>query len=666
MTSSKKLWTPSPAFKQKANLTLYVEWLKQHRSLAFDDYDALWRWSVEESEAFWKTIMDYFEVKCHDQPESIRTTDPMPQTEWFPGATLNYAEHIFRNKTPERPAILFASENRELNKISWAELEQQTAALQQYLIKLGIEKGDRVVAYIPNIPQATVSMLATISIGAVWSSCSPDFGSGSVLDRYRQIAPKVLIVADGYSYNGKAFDRMEVVLEISSQLPSVEKVIVIPYLGNRMELSKFSSAISWDEIMQQTSGQLQFLPVSFSHPVWILYSSGTTGVPKAITHSHGGMLLEHLKYLSFHNDVHPGENFFWYSTTGWMMWNFVQASLLVGATIVLYDGSPGYPDMNVLWKMAGELPIHHFGTSAPYIMACMKTGLNPGKAFNLSALRSIGSTGSPLPSEGFDYVYKEIKEDVWLCSMSGGTDICTALVGGNPWLPVYEGCIQCRTLGCAMYAFDEGGSPVYEAVGEMVVTQSMPCMPVYFWNDKDFVRYKESYFEMFPGYWRHGDWVEIEKDGQVIISGRSDTTLNRQGIRIGTAEIYRAVDKIAEIRDSLIVNIELPGGGDYMPLFVFLQPGESLNEELIKRIKNQLKLDFSPRHVPDEILEVNDIPCTISGKKMETPVKRILMGDAVEKVANRGAMRNPESLDYYFELAKQRKWIQSGQSKSGG
>ncbi len=657
MCAARKLWTPSEDFIKNSNLTKYNNWLKEHYNLLFDNYNELWQWSVDEVPLFWKSISEFFNVQFHSPYKSVMSDDPMPFTKWFEGSTLNYAEHIFRNKTSERPAILFASERKEMTSVSWTELEKQTAALQTYLKQQNIKPEDRVAAYLPNIPQATVSLLATISLGAVWSSCSPDFGSGSVLDRFRQIAPKILIAVDGYTYNGTSYDRIEMVKEISEHLPSVEKIILIPYLNARPDVQGIKNVISWNEVMSTPSQELSFTPVPFSHPIWILYSSGTTGIPKAITHSHGGMLLEHLKYLSFHNDVHRGENFFWFSTTGWMMWNFVQASLLVGATIVLYDGSPGYPSISALWKIARLAPIHHFGTSAPYLIACKKRKLDPESIADLSSLRSIGSTGAPLPPEGFDYVYENIKPDVWLCSMSGGTDICTALVGGNPWNPVYEGEIQCRTLGCSMYAFDDDGKPVTDQVGEMVITMPMPCMPVYFWNDKDFKRYRSSYFEFYPGIWRHGDWITITPEGGLVIHGRSDTTLNRQGVRIGTAEIYRSVDKVADIKDSLIVNIELPHGGDFMPLFVLMQDGKPLTDEIKLAVRKQIREDCSPRHVPDEIVEVPDLPYTISGKKMEAPVKRILMGKAIDKAANPGAMRNPDSLNFFVSFGKEKKLI---------
>jgi acetoacetyl-CoA synthetase len=651
MPPPRKLWTPGKQLLRQSNLSHYTQWLQRQQGLLFNDYSALWQWSVDDPSSFWESIWQYFRIKSYSPYQQVMSSDPMPYTRWFEGATLNYAEHVFRNKTSERPAILFSAERRPLTGVSWKELERQTAALQAFFKDNGVKPGDRVAAYLPNIPEATVALLASASVGAVWSSCSPDFGSESVLDRFRQIAPKILIAVDGYSYNGVLYNRMETVREISSELPSVEKVILLPYLEEKIDMDGWENAVLWNEVMHTPHRELSFTPVPFSHPMWILYSSGTTGIPKAITHCQGGMLLEHLKYLSFHNDVKTGERFFWFTTTGWMMWNFVQASLLAGATIVLYDGSPSFSSLDVLWKLVEEAGIHHFGTSAPFLIACMKAGLRPSEKFDIAALRTIGSTGSPLPAEGFDYVYDHIKNDIWLSSMSGGTDICTAWVGGNPWRPVYEGEIQCRCLGCAMYAYDEEGRPLQEEVGEMVVTKAMPCMPVYFWNDPDFTRYTGSYFEMYPGLWRHGDWLRITSRDGLVIMGRSDTTLNRQGIRIGTAEVYRAVDKIPEVKDSLIVNIELPGGGDFMPLFVLMQPGEVLTADVKERIRQRLRKDCSPRHVPDTIIAVPDIPYTISGKKMEAPVKRILMGQPSQKAANQGAMRNPASLDFFVEYA---------------
>ncbi|HRP34108.1 MAG TPA: acetoacetate--CoA ligase [Agriterribacter sp.] len=641
------LWQPSEQWIRNSNLTKYMQWLKINRNLRFDDYNSLWIWSVEHTADFWKSIADYFNVAFHTPYTHIINADPMPHTRWFEGSTLNYAEHIFRNATTERPAVLFQSERQPLTAVSWEELKQKVAALQSFFIQQGIQAGDRVVAYVSNIPEASVALLAAMSIGAVWSSCSPDFGAASVVERFQQIEPKVFIAVDGYSYNGKIFNRSDDVKAIRASLPSVRLFIRIPYLGEEAGDVSVGDAVLWEEVMRTPYMALHFTPLPFDHPVWILYSSGTTGIPKAITHSHGGVLLEHLKYLTFHNDVQPGEIFFWFSTTGWMMWNYVHAALLSGATIVLYDGSPGYPDITVLWKLAAKTGMHHFGTSAPFIMACKKAGILPREYGDLGRLRSVSSTGSPLPQEGFDYVYDSIKKDIWLCSMSGGTDVCTAFVGGCPLLPVYEGEIQCRALGCDLYALDEDGNKIWDEVGEMVITKPMPSMPVYFWNDESFEKYHSSYFETYPGVWRHGDWVKITPGNGVVILGRSDATLNRQGVRIGTAEIYRAVDKIAEIKDSLIVNIELPAGGDYMPLFVVMKDNCFLTSEIKESIKKALRAAYSPRHVPDEIIAVSDIPYTISGKKMEMPVKKILMGKPLEKSVNTGSVKNPESLEFF-------------------
>lgn len=646
----RQLWKPEPDQIGQSNLKRYQQWLHKNLGVETHSYEELWKWSVENHESFWLSVYQYFNVIDHGAFTSVTNGANMPDTRWFEGSKINYAEHVFRQKTDNRPAILYSSERQTTPvAMSWAELERQVVALQTYFRSAGVTKGDRVVAYLPNIPQATVAMLATISLGAIWSSCSPDFGVSSVIDRFQQIHPKVFIAADGYTYNGKRFEKTNDILEIHRQLESLEKTIIIPFLDDEL-MPEEKDFIRWSDMVDQNagSGEIFFEAVDFNDPIWMLYSSGTTGKPKAITHSHGGMLLEHLKYLRFHNDVKPGELFFWYSTTGWMMWNFVHASLLVGATIFLYEGSPAYPDMKALWRLADMAGIHHFGTSAPFIVACMKAGINIKEEFPLKNLRSIGSTGSPLPPEGFDYVYEKIASTVWLTSMSGGTDVCTAFVGGNVTLPVYEGQIQCRTLGCALDVFDEKGSPVdIDVVGEMVITKPMPCMPVFFWNDEQKSIYKDSYFSMFDGVWRHGDWIMKTGEGGIIILGRSDATLNRHGVRIGTAEIYGSLNKIEEIKDSLVVNLELEGGKHYMPLFVVLKDDVVLDDALIQKIGTQLKSDYSPRHVPDAVFQVADLPYTISGKKMETPVKKLLLGMPVDTVSSKDAMRNPESLAYF-------------------
>ena len=646
------LFSPTENDKNKSRLSDYMLWLEQNHGLIFKDYTALWKWSIDEPAFFWTTLLSYFNVIYTGNPDMAISQDPMPDTRWFEGIQINYAEQVFSNRTTSRPAILFQSEQQELTPVSWSTLEDQTAALAAYFRSIGVQCGDRVAAYLPNIPEATVALLACLSIGAIWSSCSPDFGTGSIVDRFLQITPKVLIAVDGYQYGGKRFDKTMVVGEIAGQIPTIEKVILIPYLNTEATVEGLGNVVGWQEVITYKHNGLLFEPVPFGHPAWILYSSGTTGIPKAITHSQGGVLLEHLKYLAFHNDVRPGECFFWFTTTGWMMWNFLNAALLAGATIVVYDGSPGYPNLDVLWKLAEKARIQHFGTSAPYLVACMKDQLVPGKDFDLSALRSIGSTGSPLPPEAFAYVYQHIKPDVWLASMSGGTDVCTAWIGGNPLLPVYEGEIQCRCLGCAMESWDENGHPVFNEVGEMVVTKPMPSMPVFFWNDPDKQKYLGSYFEHFKGVWRHGDWIKITDRGTLVILGRSDATLNRQGIRIGTAEIYRAVDEVPQVKDSLIVCLEFENGEQFMPLFVIMQKGEILDDTLKKKINTALRSTYSPRHVPDQIIEVPDIPYTMSGKKMEAPVKKILMGITREKAANLDSVRNPDSLDFFVAYAK--------------
>jgi acetoacetyl-CoA synthetase len=653
------LWEPSEIFRLNSNLERYIQWLEVHKGLIFRDYEALWKWSVEAIPDFWESLWAYFKVISHTPYRQVLSGMKMPGARWFEGSTLNYAEHVFREKSEKHPAIIFSSERVEALEISWQTMEAQIASMAAWLRAAGVKKGDRVAAFLPNIPEASYAFLATCSIGAVWSGCSPDFGVNSVVDRFAQIEPKVLFAVDGYFYNGKPFDKKADLAALCEKLPSVERVVLIPYLDESVKTADFIGVSKKTSLWSETfrEGQkLVFEALPFDHPIYILYSSGTTGIPKAITHSHGGNLLEHLKYLHFHNDVHPGERFFWFTTTGWMMWNFVHASLLAGATMVLYDGSPGFPDLDRLWSLAEKVKIAHFGTSAPYLVACRKANLQPGDRHDLSALRSIGSTGSPLPPEAFDWVYGNVKNDLWLCSMAGGTDVCTAWVGGCPLLPVYKGEIQCRCLGAALEARNETGEPVTGQVGELVVTKPMPSMPVFFWNDPDGERYQSSYFDLYPGVWRHGDWIEITQRHTLIIYGRSDATLNRQGVRIGTAEVYRAVDKVAGVKDSLIVNLELAGGQDFMPLFVLLDEGVGLEDSLKKSINQTLRNECSPRHVPDEIIMVGEIPYTISGKKMEAPVKKILLGKPLEKAANTDSMKNPASLDFFIRFAAERKF----------
>jgi acetoacetyl-CoA synthetase len=636
------LWVPSSETKAQANLTHFIHWLSEIKGKHFDSYEEVWKWSVTDHRAFWSVLWDYFQIQADGNPDHV-LSGAMPQTRWFENTRLSYSEHVFRSGRNHETAIIAISENNQIQHISYQELRDQVSKVQRFLISSNVRPGDRVVAYLPCILEATIAFLAANSIGAIWSSCSPDFGTQSVVDRFAPIEPAILIAADEYSYGGKSFSKKETILALQQQLSTVKQTIII---GE----TDLPHSTSWKSILAQPPAPLTFYRSGFNDPIWILFSSGTTGLPKAITQSVGGILLEHLKYLSFHQDVKPLERCFWYTTTGWMMWNYIQSTLLLGATVILFDGSPAYPDLNRLWRLAEEQEWNHFGTSAGFILACMKAGINPKSMGSLKKLRSIGSTGSTLPPEGFAWIYEKVKPDVWLTSMSGGTDICSAFVGGNPLLPVYAGEIQCRALGVGLEAWNETGQSVIHQVGEMVITHPMPSMPVFFWNDPDFKRYRESYFEVFPGVWRHGDWIEVTEHHGIIIYGRSDATLNRGGVRIGTSEIYRAVDKVAEVKDSMIICLEKAQGEFYMPLFVVMQDSKVLTDEIRKKINQTLRLDYSPRHVPDEIIQVPDIPYTISGKKTETPVKKILMGQPVQRVVNPGSLRNPSAMDFFTDL----------------
>lgn len=659
------LWQPSEWFKHNTNLYRYMQWLREHAALDFDGYDALWQWSVTASEAFWASLWRYFDIQSSQTYECVLRRREMPGAIWFPGARLNYAEHALRNANPHAPAIVFKTETTtlrpEITEISWDELKQAVASVAAALREMGVRAGDRVAAYVPNMPEAVIAFLACASIGAVWSSCSPDMGFGAVLDRFKQIEPKVLFAVDGYFYNGKANDRRDVVAEIIRALPALQHVVLIPYLhhegqaaheGIAQPAAGFASSVLWDDVSARSDAVLEFAQLPFDHPLWVLYSSGTTGLPKPIVQSQGGILLEHLKALAFHIDLKPLDRLFWFTTTGWMMWNFLVGGLLLGSTILLYDGSPARDEMHALWRFAEQAGMTVFGTSAAYISACMKAGLAPAQQHDLSALRHIGSTGSPLSVDGFRWVYEHVRRDVWLAPMSGGTDICTAFVGGCPLLPVIAGEMQCRYLGANVQAFGDAGQSLVDEVGELVVTQPMPSMPIYFWNDSEMRRYRESYFEMYPGVWRHGDWVKLTPHGGVVIYGRSDATINRQGVRIGTSELYRIVESIPEVLDSLMIDLEMLGRPSYMPLFVVLREGAALDDALIDKIKRAIRTQLSARQVPDEIITIDDVPRTLNGKKMEVPVKKILLGTPLEKAANPGSVINPHALQFFVEFAK--------------
>jgi acetoacetyl-CoA synthetase len=647
-----RLWEPSAALVERARLTEFRRWLEAERGLHLDDYDALWRWSVDDLDGFWRAIWDFFRVQADGDPSPTLGAREMPGARWFPNTSLNYAEHVFAGKGGGAPAILHASELRDLGEVSWDELRERVAACAAGLRALGVERGDRVVAYLPNIPEAIVAFLASASIGAIWSSCSPDFGAASVVDRFAQIEPKVLFAVDGYRYGGKDFDRREVVAQLQEAMPSLRRTVVLPYLDPDPDLTPLRDAITWDELLATGAGaELTFERVPFDHPLWVLYSSGTTGLPKAIVQGQGGILLEHLKKLHLHVDAHPGDRLFWFTTTGWMMWNFLVSGLLTEAAIVLYDGNPGSPDMGVLWDLAEQAGVTMFGTSAAYLSACMKAGEEPAKGRNLSRLKAVGSTGSPLSPEGFDWVYEQLGADTWLFSTSGGTDLCTAFVGGCALLPVYRGELQARALGAAVEAWDEDGRAVTDEVGELVVTEPMPSMPVFFWGDEDGSRYRAAYFEMFPGIWRHGDWIEITSRGTAIIYGRSDSTINRGGIRMGTSEIYRAVLDLDEILDALVVDVPRPGTDGWMPLFIVLREDAELDDELKREIAKRVRERCSPRHVPDEVFAIAEVPRTLSGKVLEVPVKRILTGTPAEQAASRDSLANPAALDYFTAMA---------------
>ncbi len=648
--AAKPLWRPTPERIEASGMHRYMEWLAARRGLAFDDYQGLYEWSISDLEGFWSSIWEHFDVIGHDAYSRVLSTRQMPGAQWFAGATLNYAEHALRAPS-RRLAIIGRSELGPERHVTYGQLQTQVAEVAAGLRQLGVARGDRVAAFMPNTPETVICLLASASIGAIWSSCPPEFGIGSVIDRFSQIEPKVLIAVDGYIHAGRSYDRMEAVGQIEARLPTVERTVLVPNLTDRSPASPLRRAITWADL-QIEGAELEFEAVPFDHPLWVLYSSGTTGLPKAIVHGHGGILLEHLKALGLHKDVGPNDRFFWHTTTGWMMWNFLVGGLLRGATIVTYDGSPGHPDVTALWRMAADVEVTFFGTSAAHIQACLKAGIQPGRELDLHRLRSVGSTGSPLSREGFEWVYDSVGSDLILGSASGGTDVCTAFVGSTPLLPVYSGEIPCRMLGAKVEAYDESGQPVIDQVGELVITEPMPSMPIYFWNDDGGDRLRESYFSTFPGIWRHGDWVRINPSGSCVILGRSDSTLNRSGVRMGTSEFYRVVEAFPEIADSLVVDTGHGARDGKVILFVVLSDGLILDEDLRKLLRRQIKEQLSPRHAPDDVIQVAVIPRTLTGKKMEIPVKRILGGAAPSAVASADAMQDPSSLAPFVEFAR--------------
>lgn len=659
-------------------IRLYQDWLRDNRGLVFDSYDALWQWSVNDLDAFWQSIWDYFELQSPTPHSAVLADKRMPGARWFPGVQFNYARQVFRHVDKAHvagfPAIIshneksLASDERP-KELSWPELRRQVASLALHLQAQGVQPGDRVAAYLPNIPEAMVAFLAVVSIGGVWSICAPDMGTNAVLDRFKQIAPKVLIACDGVTYGGRDFDRTAVLEELRAALPSVQHVIVH---GNLDATKSIAGCARMERATARNDAQTQaFEPLwlPFDHPLWIVYSSGTTGLPKPIVHGHGGTVIVALALKTLHNDVgcsyHAnswGERFHWYSSTGWVMWNAQMSGLLNGTTCCIYDGNPGgskdKPDWTTLWRFAAQLGVTFFGAGAAFFANCMKSGVDLSACGNLSKVRALGTTGSPLSPEvqiwGTEQFEKIGTPDIWWCNISGGTDFAGGFIGGNRELPQVPGQMQCRLLGCAVEAWNEEGRPVIGEVGELVCTRPLPSMPLFFWGDAGNVRYISSYFDMYPNVWRHGDWLKITPDGGCIIYGRSDATINRHGLRMGTSELYSAVEALPEVMDSMVVDLEYLGRESYMPLFVVLREGVVLDDAMRARLNNAIKQALSPRFVPDEIFQVPEIPRTLSGKKQELPIKKLLLGQPIEKVVNKDAMANPGCLDWYVALARER------------
>jgi acetoacetyl-CoA synthetase len=665
VSPSDTLWQPPESLRTSSNLIRYQTWLSENYRLVLPTYEDLYHWSITEIGPFWRSIADFFDVKFHTEPTDLLVGDSAYGAKWFPGATLNYAERLIDGlkETGSDPALLFRGEAHngfERQELTGSEMVDAVAKAAKALRAAGIEKGDRVAGYLSNRPETVIACLACASVGAIWSNSPPELSGSGVLDRLRQIEPKLFLAGTGYYYGGKYFDRREAISEIVRRLPSLQHVVLLPVPDGSDFPSLSLPVDSWSDWLARSGPEsaITIEPVPFDHPLWILYSSGTTGIPKPIVHGHGGMLLEHLKALSLHLDLRKGDRYFWFTTAGWMMWNFVISGLALRTCIVLYDGSPKYPDLSVLWRFLEEEAIDYFGTSAPFLMACAKAGLQPGKQFSLSRLRAIGSTGAPLPAEGFDWVYQQVKPDIWLGSASGGTDVCTAFILSNPSLPVKRGRLQCRGLGAKIEAWDEEGRSLLNAVGELVITAPFPPMPVCFWNDPEGSRFKSSYFDHYPGVWRHGDWIEIDgADGQCIIYGRSDSTLNRGGIRMGTSEFYRVVEAVPEVADSLVIDTTGYRSSerqcaDKLFLFVVLREDAQLDDALRRKIRDRIRSELSPRYVPDEIFAVNEVPHTLNGKKLEVPVKRLFQGLPLSQAVSKEAVGNFAAMEPFVELAQ--------------
>ncbi|WP_059008353.1 acetoacetate--CoA ligase [Streptomyces specialis] len=662
------LWRPGPERAAEARITRFHAYAAARHGAPAprpDDpagnYAALHRWSVTALGPFWHAVTDWFDVRFTTPFDTVLADATMPGAQWFPGATLNYAEHALRaGEDPARagePALLAVDERHEPRPVTWAELRARVGALAAALRGLGVRPGDRVSGYLPNVPEAVVALLASAAVGAVWTSCAPDFGARSVLDRFQQVEPVVLFAVDGYRYGGRTHDRAATVAELRAGLPPLRAVVHVPLLGTPAP----DGTLEWDALAgtgpADTAPAPVFTPVPFDHPLWVLYSSGTTGLPKAIVHSQGGILVEHLKQLGLHCDLGPGDRLFWYTSTGWMMWNFLVSGLLTGTTVVLHDGSPAFPGPDAQWRVAEATRATLYGTSAAYVLACAKADVHPARDLDLSATRCVATTGSPLPPDGFRWLHDEAgggRGELWIASVSGGTDVCSCFAGAVPTLPVWTGELQGPSLGTDLRSWSPDGRDLTDEVGELVVTAPMPSMPVRFWNDPGDARYRDSYFAMFPGVWRHGDWTTLTSRGTVVIHGRSDSTLNRQGVRMGSADLYEVVERLPEIRESLVIGLERPDGGYWMPLFVHLAEGAALDDALRDRVRDAIRSALSPRHVPDEILQIPGVPHTLTGKRLEIPVKRLLQGAPLESAVNPGSVDDPELLRFFERLVRDR------------
>ena len=644
------LWTPSEERAAGSRIRHFMDWIGEREGTSFDDHAAFQAWSVQNLELFWTGIADYFDVHFSTPHREVLSDDAMPGGRWFDGATLNWAEHMLRqaDASPDSPAVLAYGETGAPASLTWAELRDQVAALAEHLRAVGVEPGDRVAAYLPNIPHAVVGVLAAASVGAVWACCSPDFGTDGAISRLQQLEPAVLITGDGYHWNGKVLDRRDVAAELRAALPTVREVIYVGYALPDSPPVELGEVTRWEDVVAR-SATPSYAQVDFSHPLWVLFSSGTTGLPKGLVQGHGGILLEHLKWLGLYADARAGDRVFIYTSTGWMMWNALLGGLLQGSTIVLFEGSPTHPDPSTFWRITAESRAKVLMLGAGLIVASMKAGIEPAHAFDFSSLRTIGVTGSPLPTDGYRWVYEHVSSDVRLDSTSGGTDVCTAFVGGAEILPVRAGEVSGVFGGVAAAAWSPDGEPLVDEVGELVITRPMPSMPLYFWNDPDRARYLDAYFDLWEGIWRHGDWVTVTSRGSVVIHGRSDATLNRQGVRMGSGEFYDVVEALPEVRESLVIGVELPEGGYYLPLFVVAAEGATVD---VDKIRAQIRAELSPRHVPDEVIVAPGVPHTLSGKRLEVPIKRLYQGVALEKACNLGTVDDPGLVRWYAAQAE--------------